>query len=139
MQQSKHSPGFKNSLVPVLALVFLSPAFLSCGYVGPSNPGAYTSSTSSSSGSSGYSNPPTFSEINSQIIQPNCLVCHSSGTYTFTTYDTLIAGGVVKSGSPSTSTLYLDVSSGKMPQGGTPLSTTDVNAIDNWISAGALR
>ena len=61
-----------------------------------------------------------------------------SGGVDFSTYSsTLSKSGVVVIGKPQTSTLYTEVASGDMPDGGPVLSTDEVNAISDWILAGA--
>jgi len=98
--------------------------------VGGSNPSQFESETS-------YSTPPTFAEIQANILQPKCLTCHSSGAFTFTSYASLMAAGVVSAGSPLASALYTQVAAGLMPQNAAPLASTDVQAIYDWIAAGA--
>jgi cytochrome c553 len=79
----------------------------------------------------------TFSYINSNILQPKCVSCHgSSGGYSFASYSSTVKA--VTSGQPTLSPLYLSVApGGTMPQGASPLSSTDVQAISDWIGAGA--
>jgi fibronectin type 3 domain-containing protein len=114
--------------VSLLLLVILIPG---CGYVGGSNVSEFEATNS-------YSNPPTFAEIQANILQPKCVTCHSSGSFIFTSYASLTASGVVVASQPLSSPLYLQVAAGLMPQNGPPLSSTDTQAIYNWIAAGAL-
>ena len=61
-----------------------------------------------------------------------------SGGVDFSTYSsTLSKSGVVVLGKPQTSSLYTEVASGGMPDGGPVLSTDEVTAISDWIVAGA--
>jgi hypothetical protein len=102
----------------------------SCGYVGGSNPSQFASSQT-------YSTPPTFQEIQANILQPKCLSCHNSGAYTFTSYSSLMTSGVVIADNPLGSLLYQQIAAGLMPQGGPFLASTDTQAVYDWISAGA--
>jgi mono/diheme cytochrome c family protein len=109
----------------VAALPLLSGAFLvqSCG----KPPGADVSASASS-----------FSSINANVIQASCVHCHPGiGPFDFSTYSSLMASGTIDPGNPQSSLFYIEVANGSMPQGGPPLSTSQVQAIFNWISAGA--
>jgi cytochrome c553 len=80
----------------------------------------------------------TFSSINSRIIQASCVHCHPGiGPYNFTSYSSLMASGTIIPGNPLSSLFYIEVANGDMPEGGPPLSSSDVQSIYNWILAGA--
>jgi mono/diheme cytochrome c family protein len=93
--------------------------------------------TSSSGGT--YTNPKaTFTYLNQNIL-PKCTGCHSTnhqaGGYSYSSYsETLVS---VKAGDPANSAFYQAVTTGGMPKGGTSLSTSDLQAISDWISGGA--
>ena len=82
----------------------------------------------------------TFSSINTSILQPKCTSCHSgsgaSGGIDLSSYSSVIAAAVT-AGNPSTSKLYTATSGGLMPPGGSQLSSTSLQAISDWITAGA--
>ena len=79
---------------------------------------------------------PTYSSISSVILSPACVSCHGgSGGYSFDSYQHTMKG--VTAGDPSTSVLYTSVSGGRMPKGGPTLSAEQVQAISDWITAGA--
>jgi IPT/TIG domain len=114
-------------LFVVAALPLLSGAFLvqSCG----KPPSADVSASASS-----------YSSINATVIQASCVHCHPGiGPFDFSTYSSLLASGTIIPGNPQSSLFYIEVANGSMPQGGPPLSTSQVQAIFNWISAGALN
>lgn len=111
------------------SLMFIT--FQNCGYVGPSQPERFMSSKNT------YSDPPTYSELYTNIFQSKCLTCHYSGTSNFSSYDALMSGGSVVASSPSTSKLYNQIFAGSMPKGGAALSTVDIAAVESWIAAGA--
>jgi len=83
---------------------------------------------------------PTFSSINSNIIQTKCISCHGSppsSGYNFSSYSALLSAGVVSPGNAAGSQFYIQVNAGLMPQGGPPLSSTEIQAIQDWINNGA--
>jgi hypothetical protein len=89
-------------------------------------------------GSFSFSSTARYSELDSQIFQPKCTNCHdATAPPDFTSYSTLIAGSSVVAGNPGASSLYTQVASFQMPQGGA-LSATEISAIASWIAAGAL-
>ncbi len=106
-------------------------AFQNCGYAGPSEPERFMSSKSV------YSDPPAYSELYKNVFQVKCLTCHSSGAVNFSSYDSLMAGGSVLPLNPVGSKLHIQVVSGFMPKGSSPLSAGDLAAIYSWIAAGA--
>jgi len=80
---------------------------------------------------------PTYGSIANNILSPACLSCHSDyGSYTFDSYASVI--NAVVPGFPSESPLYVAVSSGRMPKIGPKLSNQQIQAIGDWITAGAL-
>ena len=82
---------------------------------------------------------PTFSQINSAIIQPRCTTCHNdtnlSGGVSYATYAGVLSR--VTPGNPEGSLLYQRVADSSMPQTGGPLSGDELAQIRAWISAGA--
>ena len=78
----------------------------------------------------------TYSSISTNILQVSCVHCHGSkGGLSFETHAGTLAA--VTTGSPSQSRLYTAVSSGAMPKTGNLLSTAQIQAISDWITAGA--
>lgn len=79
----------------------------------------------------------TYSYINQNILQPKCVGCHgSAGGYSYGSYaDTMKA---VVAGDANSSPLYSATSAGRMPTSG-KLSTQEIQAIYDWIQAGALN
>ncbi|MGK5084155.1 cytochrome c [Bdellovibrionota bacterium FG-1] len=76
---------------------------------------------------------PTFSSILQNTIQPKCLQCHTSlATYAGTL-------DIVRKGNPEASQFYREVSSGSMPARSPKLSDVEIQAIHDWIQAGALE
>lgn len=77
--------------------------------------------------------------IQANIFQPNCVHCHGPVTkdagLDLTDYNSLLTA--VVPGQPSRSTLYNEVSTGGMPLSGPALSAGEVQAISDWITAGA--
>jgi hypothetical protein len=79
---------------------------------------------------------PTYSSISSLILQPDCMTCHTGGNInSFDTYANTMK--VVNPGDTSSSPLYTMVSSGQMPLIGNKPSQEEVQATDDWITAGA--
>ena len=79
----------KNKILKIGILLvcglFTVVTFQNCGYAGPSDPDRFMSLKST------YSDPPTYSELNTNIFQSKCLSCHSSGSINLSSYDTLMA------------------------------------------------
>jgi len=95
-------------------------------------------STSSSNESKSSTTSATFSSIQSAILSPKCGTCHVSqrlGGVDLSTYAAVL--NYTKPGEPDSSSLYTQVKSGAMPQGGPALSQTDQQKISDWIKAGA--
>jgi uncharacterized membrane protein len=82
-----------------------------------------------------------FSSINKLILQPMCLGCHNSsnpsGGVSFSTYSSTM--NTVQPGNLNASAMYVEVNSGSMPKGGSPLTASEKSAIQTWIQNGALN
>lgn len=76
--------------------------------------------------------PANFSAIRERILVPRCTNCHAGLASYKNVMDELIVPG-----SPDTSKLYNEVKSGKMPRYSPRLRDAELNAISNWITAGA--
>lgn len=83
----------------------------------------------------------TFQSIYSKILMPKCIACHQTGNAKGSVrYDTYAATLLsVSPGRPSSSELYTEVFSGSMPESAPRLSSAEVQAISDWITAGALN
>ncbi len=83
----------------------------------------------------------TFASINSNILAPKCVSCHSTnnkaGGFSYSNYtDTKASVGAT----PAASRLYTSVTGGQsMPTGSLKLTTTETNSISTWITNGALN
>lgn len=121
---------------------------LACGRYSGVLPQEIAASSSSSSLSSGAGtnapiatgpSGPEFASIQSIVFLPKCSGCHSSQ---FASYQSLMAAktaaGVsfVVPGSAQTSAIYIEISAGRMPKGGT-LTAEQIAAVRDWINAGA--
>ncbi len=80
------------------------------------------------------------------LLTSNCAMsgCHNgisggdAGEYTLNTYSGILA--IVRPGNPVNSKLVEVISNGTMPPGGrTPISSSQLSAIETWISQGALN
>lgn len=92
--------------------------------------------------STGSGGTASFSEVNSQIFQAKCVQCHGSGGTSpdLATYSGFATNtNYIVPGSPSTSLIYELVQSGTMPQGGTPLTSSELSLMSEWITQGALN
>lgn len=82
---------------------------------------------------------PKFSSINKLVLQMSCLGCHNSttpsGGVSYSTYASTL--NTVQPGNVNASALYISISTGKMPKGGTPLSSSQLSVIQTWIQNGA--
>lgn len=80
----------------------------------------------------------TYTWINNNILIPKCLACHGSSVASagvrFNTYTN--TKREVVNGNPGASPLFTETDSGSMPTTG-KLSDTEINAIRDWILAGA--
>lgn len=85
----------------------------------------------------------TFQSINQNILIPKCLGCHNpSGIRSgedFSTYQTTITTGKIVPGNAAGSIFYDQIASGAMPFGGQALSSEEVQAVADWINAGATQ
>lgn len=83
----------------------------------------------------------TYTWIAANVLTPRCLNCHGptrrDGGVDFRTYTSTIR--TLTAGNAARSPLYTEVASGSMPEGGTRLTTVQVQAIQDWINAGALN
>ncbi len=83
----------------------------------------------------------TFTWIFANVLQPKCVACHGTGLalsgVRYNSYAETIK--TLRTGNASSSKLYTETNSGSMPDGGSKLSTTELNAIRDWINAGALN
>lgn len=83
----------------------------------------------------------TYTWLNTNVFQPKCVGCHGGsnprGGYSMTTFNNVRTR--VVPGNANASDLYLRTDDGSMPQGGAPLSSTEMNALRAWINAGALN
>jgi mono/diheme cytochrome c family protein len=80
----------------------------------------------------------TFSQVNQNVIQPNCVSCHS-GASAPNGVDLSSFAGVssqVVAGDPQSSRLYQVIANGSMPPTGA-LSQAQVQQVSDWITAGA--
>lgn len=75
------------------------------------------------------------------ILKASCEECHGDHGEDkdkfWLNYQEMIKDGTVVPGKPDTSLVYTIVKSGKMPQGGSQLSATQIADIKKWISEGA--
>jgi hypothetical protein len=139
-----------NYPIAASALAFCAAGIVGCGSSSSASPGA-------------GSGTPTFTEVYTTVLEPNCAGCHSAGGadsfLDFSTqanaYSSLVAvkasgpacgsSGLTRvvAGSASTSLLYEKVSQAKPPCGaqmpfdGAPLSGGDQGLIASWINGGA--
>lgn len=81
----------------------------------------------------------SFSWINTNIIQPKCITCHSGvapkGGYDMSSFNNVMTR--VNASNSSSSLLYQRVLDGTMPKSGSSLSTNELNSIKTWIDSGA--
>lgn len=81
----------------------------------------------------------TFTAVNTTIIQPLCISCHSTSVasdgYSFSTYAGVLAA--VNVADPTASLIYSVTSDGAMPENGTPLTAAQESLLLQWIQAGA--
>ena len=125
-----------SKIIYLFAGLTLIISFPNCGYVGPSDPDAFMSPTTSTPSTTTNG---TFTWIKSNIIQSQCIWCHSGAGaqagYNMSTYS-----GVITRTTPFDSTnslFYQKISDGSMPKDGDNLSTEELNAVKTWIDGGA--
>jgi hypothetical protein len=140
---------------PSISMSFMLAAFaamVGCGSSSPASPGAGPAAGT-----------PTFTEVYTTVLGPNCASHHAAGQVDSfldlgtqaSAYSSLVgvkasgpgcgSSGLTRvvPGSASTSLLYEKVSQStpscgsQMPFGGTPLSSGDQGLIASWINAGA--
>lgn len=85
---------------------------------------------------------PTFNAVQTTILTPACVRCHSSdhaaGSVSVSTYDDLMASaGAVVPFQPYQSQLFMQCYHGDMPDDGTPLTTVQLQLLYGWIANGA--
>lgn len=72
----------------------------------------------------------SYSYISVNILGPNCVDCHGpnlqAAGYNFSTYNSVVA---------NRNAMMSSIQAGRMPPGA-PLSSTQINALNSWISAG---
>ncbi|MBK7845713.1 MAG: hypothetical protein IPJ71_18920 [Bdellovibrionales bacterium] len=85
----------------------------------------------------------TFSYIHENILAPKCLSCHQPGgrraQTDYSNYGTTISTGKITAGDAQASQLYTQCFSQAMPLNGTVLNTSQLDALRDWINAGALE
>ena len=85
----------------------------------------------------------TFSYIQQNILVPKCLSCHRPGgrrpQTDYSNYSTTVSTGKVTAGDAQASQLYTQCFSQAMPLNGSVLNTSQLNALRDWINAGALE
>ncbi|MCB0362804.1 MAG: DUF1588 domain-containing protein, partial [Bdellovibrionales bacterium] len=84
----------------------------------------------------------TFDDINSTIIQPKCLSCHTgqspSGEVDLSSYESIVLSRFLVAGNAEASLLFQAVANGSMPPDG-KLSQDLIENLKSWINAGALK
>jgi hypothetical protein len=86
----------------------------------------------------------TFAYVTSTILQPMCSRCHSpsiiNGGVVVSNYDSVMGSpGAVIPYQPYQSNIFKQCYLGYMPQGGPPLSSSQLTLIYDWIANGALN
>jgi mono/diheme cytochrome c family protein len=84
----------------------------------------------------------SFAALNQNIFLPKCGQCHNSsaakGGVDLSSYRAILGGtNQIVPGNPAQSRVYTEVQTGDMPDAGAPLSSVEVQAIQDWILAGA--
>jgi hypothetical protein len=84
----------------------------------------------------------SFSAIQSEILTPACGSCHSTeqarGGFSVSSYaEVMSSPGAVTPFQPGTSELYYQCYNAIMPRDGSPLSSSELESIYNWIAYGA--
>lgn len=78
----------------------------------------------------------TFSYIRSNVLIPHCVSCHGgAGGYSYDSYTATLKS--VSPNNANSSPLYTSIKSGRMPIGNGSISAADLQAIYDWIQAGA--
>lgn len=112
-------------------------ALTGCGYTN-------TIETSAPPPSAGATTTPqsgaTYTQVNSQILQPLCVSCHGSGGQRpdLSSYAGFATSTqYVVPGSPAQSQIYTITQSGQMPPGGPTLTSSQFDLLGSWIQSGA--
>ncbi len=84
----------------------------------------------------------TYASIAKNILAPKCMGCHNSnnvaGGISFANYNSTM--NTVQKGLPNSSSLYTSTAIKRtMPRGGNALSSSETQAISDWITNGALN
>lgn len=98
--------------------------------------------TKDASGGVESQNIKSFATLKSDILDTRCARCHTGpsgdGGVDLSSYESILRNpGLVEPGQPSQSRLYTEVASGDMPESGPSLSPSEMQAIEDWILAGA--
>lgn len=104
----------------------------------PNQPGSAPSSTPSATLHI------SFSQVQTQLLNPDCVSCHSgprpSFGLDFTTYNNVahnpVLPNLVVPGQPGRSALFSDIQGGVAP-GGVPVTQDQIDLLFNWIQQGA--
>lgn len=80
---------------------------------------------------------PTFSFVNSDIIVNKCIRCHDRPPVDMTSYNSLMKSGVIVAGNFERSSFFIQISTGRMPKNGPPLSDLEIQSVADWIEEGA--
>lgn len=85
----------------------------------------------------------TFSYIHQNILAPKCLSCHHPGgrrpQTDYSNYSTTVSTGKLTAGDAQASQLYTQCFSQAMPLNGKILNASQLDALRDWINAGALE
>lgn len=85
---------------------------------------------------------PTFAAVQQYVLSPKCMGCHSGAgspmTVDLSSYETIMARGLVTPLNPEQSPLLDSIVKGRMPKGN-PLNEALVNLVRTWIEMGALK
>lgn len=123
----------KKCITRIMGLLLIGISLASCGFQNEKGAGQENLSADELR---------SFDAIESKVIAPKCLRCHSgagaAAGVDLSSYAKIMGhSGLIVSGQPDASLIYKEVASGGMPLGGPPLDPQEVLAIRNWIEAGA--
>jgi mono/diheme cytochrome c family protein len=83
---------------------------------------------------------PTYSDLSVKVFNAQCVTCHANRNFRLNSYAEVLR--TITPGDANNSLLYRSVTvganGGRMPQGG-GLSSAQINAIRDWINAGAMN
>jgi mono/diheme cytochrome c family protein len=86
---------------------------------------------------------PTYAYIGKYVFGGHCVTCHSGskpkGDLDLSSYASLMSSDDIEAGDPNDSYLLQEVQSGDMPPGPQKLTAAQIQAISDWIKAGALQ